>query len=65
MRKILNATIKTIDEKNHVKIWTLKDIEKIVFKGDKETKDTSMKEEKKEPPKETKKDSDKKKSSEK
>jgi len=49
MRKILQAQIKTIDDKNHVKIWTEKDIAAIVFKGDKTEKPTK----KEEPPKES------------
>ncbi len=55
MRKILSANIKTIDEKNHVKIWTLDSIEKIIFKGENEPKPTPKKEENKEPKKDSKK----------
>lgn len=65
MRKILEANIKTIDEKGHITFFTKYDIDEISFKRDKvkeapKPKDAEPKKETpKEPKKETKKKSKK------
>lgn len=49
-RKILQVTIKTIDEKGHVRIWNESEVnvDTITFKGDKPVSKESPKEKKRE-----------------